>query len=302
MLLSQAMRQQGHHQEALAAMHEATQRDPHDASLHAEFVRACLDAGNLRQAREEARTTNEIMAVADVLDRDGDRGAALQMRADALRRDPDDPELRVRLIGDYVKAGQRDRAHALLTLDVAGDDAELIMLLARLECGIGRFDEVRRVLNHLYALPGDHRAQVAALGRELLDSGQTDAAFVCVDCAADAAIVEDDWDRARAGVQDFVARVPYHVPALLKLIELCVDGGFPQLMSAAQEQLADAYLRAGKGAEARVIAEDLVVWAPWERATVERLLRALVLCRDPEPEQTIANLLCSDGAFMAEDL
>ena len=302
MLLSEAMRQQGRDEEALAAMHEATQRDPHDASLHAGFVRACIDAGNLLQAREEARTKSEIIAVASALDRHGHGDAALQMRADALRRDPDDPELRRRLIRDYVDAGQRDRAHALLTLEVAGDDADLLMLLARLEFGIARFDEGRRVLNCIHALPADGRPDIAGLGSELLQAGQADAAFVCAEVAADAAVGQGDWDGAVAVLQEFVRRVPHHVPSLLKLIEVCVEGGFRTLMSAAQEQLADAYLRAGKGAEARVIAEDLVVRAPWDRPNVERLLRALVLCRDAEPEQTIANLLCRDGSSLLEDL
>jgi tetratricopeptide (TPR) repeat protein len=302
MLLADALRRLDRHEDALAAMHEATQRDPHDATLHAAFVRACLEAGDLSRARDEARTKSEMIEVADALDRLGQSPSALQMRADALRRDPEDPELRLALIRGYMAAGQRDRAHALLTIDVAGDDVNLVLLLARLEFGIGRLEEARRALNHLCALPGDRRGEIAALGRELLQAREVDAAFVCVDLVADAAVQEGDCDRAVSVLQDFVARTPHHIPALLKLIEICVEGGFKRVMAAAQEQLADAYLRAGKGAEARLIAEDLVMRAPWERANVERLLRALVLCHDPEPEQTIANLLCEDSSFMVEDV
>jgi tetratricopeptide (TPR) repeat protein len=302
MLLADALRRLDRHEDALAAMHEATQRDPHDATLHAAFVRACLETGDLSRARDEARTKSEMIEVADALDRLGQSPSALQMRADALRRDPEDPELRLALIRGYMAAGQRDRAHALLTIDVAGDDVNLVLLLARLEFGIGRLEEARRALNHLCALPGDRRGEIAALGRELLQAREVDAAFVCVDLVADAAVQEGDCDRAVSVLQDFVARTPHHIPALLKLIEICVEGGFKRVMAAAQEQLADAYLRAGKGAEARLIAEDLVMRAPWERANVERLLRALVLCHDPEPEQTIANLLCEDSSFMVEDV
>jgi hypothetical protein len=224
------------------------------------------------------------------------------MRADALRRDPDDPDLRIRLIRGYMSIGEHDRAHALLTLDITGDNPELIVLLARLEFRIGRFDEGRRVLEHLMRVRHDRAEDMVALGRELAEAGQHDAAFACADLASDRALAEGDWDGALSSVQEFVRRVPYHVPALLKLIEMCVDRGVTETMTATQRQLADAYLHAGRAAEARVIAEDLVMRAPWERASVERLLRALVLCHDPEPEETIANLLCADGSVAAEDL
>jgi tetratricopeptide (TPR) repeat protein len=302
MLLAQALEQQGRPADALAAMHEATQRDPHDAALHAEFVQACIAAGNMAQARHEARTKSEIVEVADALEARGDADAALQMRADALRRDPDDPQLRVRLIRDYMRAGDRDRAHALLTIDVAGDDAELVTLLARLEFGIGRLEEGRRALNHLLAVRGDRRDDLLALSRELAADGHTDAAFICSELFAETAIASGDVKAAAAGLQEFLQRSPRHVPALMRLIEVCVDAGLDEPMTAAQGQLADAYLAAGQATDARIIAEDLVLRAPWERASVERCLRALALCQDPDPERTIADLLAAESSFAFEDL
>jgi tetratricopeptide (TPR) repeat protein len=302
MLLAQALQRQGQAGDALAAMHEATQRDPHDAALHAEFVQACIAAGDMAQARHEARTKGEIVEVADALDVRGDADAALQMRADALRRDPDDPGLRVRLIRDYMRAGDRDRAHALLTIDVAGEDAELITLLARLEFGIGRLEEGRRALNHLLAVRSDRRDDLLALSGELALAGHTDAAFVCAELSAEAAAASGDSDRAAAGLRQFLEAAPRHVHALMKLIEVCVDAGLDEGMIAAQGQLADAYLAAGQAADARIIAEDLVLRAPWERASIERCLRALALCQDPDPERTIADLLAADSSFAFEDL
>lgn len=302
MLLAQALQRQGRAGDALAAMHEATQRDPHDAALHAEFVQACIAAGDMVQARHEARTKSEIVEVADALEARGDSDAALQMRADALRRDPDDPDLRVRLIRDYMRAGDRDRAHALLTIDVAGEDAELIILLARLEFGIGRLEEGRRALNHLLAVRGDRRDDLLALSSDLATAGHTDAAFACTDLFAETAAASGDWNRAAAGLQQFLERGPRHVPALMKLIEVCVDGGLDEGMTAAQGRLADAYLAAGQATDARVIAEDLVLRAPWDRAGVERCLRALALCQDPDPERTIADLLAAESSFAFEDL
>ena len=301
-LVAEALRQEGRTAEALSATHEATQRDPHDAGLHAEFVRACIAAGDLARARQAARTKAEAVEVADALENGGDTEQALQLRADALRRDPDDPQLRVRLIRDYLRAGDRGHAHALLTLDVAGDDPELITLLARLEFGINRFEEGRRALTHLLAARPDSRETVAALGCELAEAGQQDAAFLCAELHADHAGAAGEWAAAAAGLEEFVARVPNHVPSLLKLVEVCVDGGLHGTMGDVQSRLADAYLAAGQGGEARVVSEDLVLRAPWERTNVERLRRALQMCGDAHADRTIANLLSADSPFTLEDL
>jgi hypothetical protein len=72
----------------------------------------------------------------------------------------------------------------------------------------------------------------------------------------------------------------------LKLVEICVDGGLEATMYEAQAQLADAYLEAGQGAEARVIAEDLVAREPWEHAHIERFRRALVMLGVPTPTRS----------------
>ena len=48
-------------------------------------------------------------------------------------------------------------------------------------------------------------------------------------------------------LQEFATRVSGQIAALLKLVEICVDGGLEATMYKAQAQLADAYLEAGRG-------------------------------------------------------
>ena len=95
--------------------------------------------------------------------------------------------------------------------------------------------------------------------------------------------------------------MPTHVPALLKLVEICVDGGLEAAMYEAQAQLADAYLSSSQAAEARFIAEDLVAREPWEAAHIERFRRALVMLRVPEPDTVIAERLSGQTPFTATD-
>ena len=98
-----------------------------------------------------------------------------------------------------------------------------------------------------------------------------------------------------------MARVPGQIPALLRLVEVCVDGGLEQPMYVAQEQLTDAYLAANQAAEARVIAEDLVAREPWEPAHIDCFRRALVMLRVSDPDTLIAERLSGQAPFMAHD-
>ena len=52
--------------------------------------------------------------------------------------------------------------------------------------------------------------------------------FACIDAAADAAMAAATFQEAATSLQDFVGRVPGQIPALLKLVEVCVDGGLEQ--------------------------------------------------------------------------
>jgi tetratricopeptide (TPR) repeat protein len=123
-----------------------------------------------------------------------------------------------------------------------------------------------------------------------------------VELAADSALAQSDWASAAAALQEFVTRVPNHIPALMRLVEICVDGGLEATMHSAQAQLTDAYIAAGSGSEARFIAEDLVAREPWEPSNIERFRRALVLLGEPDPDSLIADRLSGQTPFMTTDL
>jgi tetratricopeptide (TPR) repeat protein len=122
-----------------------------------------------------------------------------------------------------------------------------------------------------------------------------------VDAITDAALLEGDIQRAVEALQRFVDAVP-HVPASIKLVELCVDAGFEDQLQAAQTQLADAYLAQGSGAEARVIAEDLLERDPGSDAHAERLRRALGLLNVPDSEHVIHDVRMRRKTPLVDDL
>jgi tetratricopeptide (TPR) repeat protein len=142
---------------------------------------------------------------------------------------------------------------------------------------------------------------VAQLGWTIAEA-HPEAGFKVVELAADTAVAENDWGAAAAALQEFVTRVPNHIPALMRLVEICVDGGLEATMYSAQSQLADAYIAAGAATEALFIAEDLVAREPWDKANLERFRRALELSGEPDPDALIASRLSGESPFTSTDL
>src|SRR4029078_6963784 len=145
------------------------------------------------------------------------------------------------------------------------------------------------------------RQDVAMLGWTMAERAP-ELAYRLVDLSADVAAAESDWASAAAALQEFVTRVPNHLPALMRLVEVCVDGGLEATMYSAQAHLADSYIAGGQAAEARFIAEDLVAREPWDRSNLERFRRALELLGEPDPEALIAERLSGQSPFMTTDL
>ena len=76
-----------------------------------------------------------------------------------------------------------------------------------------------------------------------LSNNAPEGAFVCIDATVDAPTAISAYTAAAELLQQFVARVPGQIPALLRLVEVCVDGGLESEMYETQAQLTDAYLR-----------------------------------------------------------
>ncbi len=193
-------------------------------------------------------------------------------------------------------------AREFLDEDSAGDDPTLLLPLAEIELRSGESGARQeacsaRLLARRPRAPRRRRRARLVVCR--IESGDDVPCARCGRRRGDGA--SSEFQEAATSLQEFVARVPGQIPALLKLVEVCVDGGLEQTMYEAQEQLTDAYLAANQAAEARVIAEDLVAREPWEPAHIDRFRRALVMLRVSDPDTLIAERLSGQAPFMAHD-
>ena len=169
-------------------------------------------------------------------------------------------------------------------------DPRILVAVARMEFERGHVDRGRAAMARWLAQKPERPGDLLQLARGLERDGLQDAAFACVDLVADQAQREGDWSRAAAALSAFVDRVPDHLNALLKLVEVCADGRLDGPMLVAQARLADAYLMAGRAVEARAVAEDLVARAPIE-SNIDRFRRVLAILGTPDAETLLADLL-----------
>jgi hypothetical protein len=176
----------------------------------------------------------------------------------------------------------------------------LWLTLAEMELRAGRFPEGKAAVVQALALDREQAQTAVVLGCRLAESN-AEAGYQAIDAVADAALVERDYTAAAVALHEFTTRVRSHLVALMRLVEICVDGDLEGTMYEAQAALADAYLDADRAMEARIISEDLVAREPWNKANIERFRRALVMLGETDPDAIISDRLSGDSPFLATE-
>ena len=291
----------GRQPEAIEVLREAAKLNPDDEEIREKLLAVYFASGDYARARECATTVEQFRMLASALEADGKADEALDMLRQAAGVNPGDNDLAAQLARAFLAKGDLAAAAQYLTAEVAGDDPDLLLTVADIRLRGETFDEGVAIVRRLLEQDASRRERIAQLGWSVAEKAP-EAGFLVVELAADAAVAQVDWPGAAAALQEFVTRVPNHIPALMRLVEICVDGGLESTMYSAQGQLADAYIEGGQATEARFIAEDLVAREPWEKANIERFRRTLVLLGEPDPDGLIAARLSGESPFMSTDL
>jgi tetratricopeptide (TPR) repeat protein len=291
----------GRQPEAIEALRQAALINPTDEEIRGRLLSVYVAAGDFARARECAVTADQFKSLAAALDAQGHTDDALSALREAARLDPDDAGLRAHLTRTFVARGDLQAAGEYLTVETAGNDPQLLLTVAEIQLRGALADDGLALVRRLLQEDPGRRDAIARVGWTVAEQSP-DVGFQVVELAAETAVAQTDWASAAAAIQEFVTRVPNYIPALMRLVEICVDGGLEATMYSAQAQLADAYIAAGSAAEARFIAEDLVAREPWERANIERFRRALVLLGEPDPDGVIAERLSGQSPFTSTDL
>lgn len=291
----------GRQPEAVDVLREAAKLNADDEEIREKLFDVHIAAGENALARDYATTIEEFRTIAAGFEAQDQADEALTTLRQAAGANPHDTELASELAKKFIARGDLATASEYLTVEAAGDDPALLLTVADLKLRGDAVDEGLAIVRRLIEGDPSRREQIALLGWSVAEH-KPEAGFAVVELAANAAVADNDWPGAAAALQEFVTRVPNHIPALMQLVEICVDGGLEATMYSAQGQLADAYIAAGAATEARFIAEDLVAREPWDNENVERFRRALVLLGEPDPDALIAARLSGESPFMSTDL
>jgi tetratricopeptide (TPR) repeat protein len=104
----------------------------------------------------------------------------------------------------------------------SGGSPLLDVAIERLQAG--SFDEALTIFRQLLNQDPARADSVVSLGCDLALTSP-DAGYRMVAMAAETAVIEGDWTSAAQALQRLVARIPNHAPALMRLVEICSDGG-----------------------------------------------------------------------------
>jgi tetratricopeptide (TPR) repeat protein len=268
--------------------------DPDDLDARLVAARAAVSMGDSTTALREFRD------VAERLREKGRDDDYISVLVDVVSQDPTDVAAAASVAQAFVAQGQLGRARPYLSPETAGTDARLWLALGEAALMEGRLDEGRESVVRAITLDPDRREAAVGLGCRLAEAAP-EAGYRAIDVVADAALAAGDYAAAAAALHEFVTRVRFHLVALMRLVEICVDGQLEATLAEAQAQLADAYLEVGRGLEARIISEDLVAREPWNRSNIERFRKSLVMLGESDPDAIIADRLSGDSPFLAAD-
>jgi tetratricopeptide (TPR) repeat protein len=300
--IAEAHKAAGQDEKALAVLVEAARLVPADNDIRTALSRAYASRGELVAARSHARTADDFIALAEAATTRHEARAAVGFLDEAHRLAPGNRDVAIRLVRAHVAVGEIEQTEPLLEAIGDSDDRDVLFATGSVRARLGDFDTARAAFARLLSLDLSRAQAIVGEGVRLAASAP-DAAMVHVEAAADILILHGDFAAAAAAFEGFVAAQPGNVPALLRLVEISVDGELEETTTRAQAMLVDAYLAEGSGAEARTIVEDLLARRPGDIAHLQRLRRALALTGESDVDDDLqAAMLEATSAVESEPL
>lgn len=291
---SHVRRARGDHRGALELTVRIGALDKHDAHARLAAAHARRELGDLPGA---ARELTDLAAF--LLDTDRDLDAVEPLR-ELVTMDPGNSQSARELARILIRHGRLEDAALYLTADSIGEDVELMLVAIEGRLRRGDTGAGLELVDTLLAAAPSASARLEPL-IDTLAAPHRDTAFAVVDRIVAVHIAEGRWSGAAEALRRFVGLAPEHIPALTRLVDVCVDGGLEPDIFEAQALLADAYVASGASAEAKYIAEDLVTRQPENAEHKARLRAALALCGEADPDAALATWLSSQNVLRLDE-
>ena len=125
-------------------------------------------------------------------------------------------------------------------IEAANDDPDLLLALARRHGHGGRDDRARAAVTRFIVTSPARAHEVLTITDALAGGGRIDAAYALVELVSDAALMQSNHAGAADALEHFLEQGS-HLAALIRLVDVCVEGGLDERLREAQRRLADAY-------------------------------------------------------------
>jgi len=266
--------------------------DPSDFEARHQAVWIRIRSGKL--------VTADVMAVVQELESRDRVSDAEALKEEVVKHDPGATAVALSLAKAALARDEVARAKRFLPDTRGSKDAELLLTGGKILLKLDNLDAAREHLERFLSVAPKAVEEVATLSEHL---ASPNARYAIVDLLVDHAAASGDFGKAARRLQGFLEKVPRHLAALLRLVEVCVDGDLEAALTAAQQELAEAYLEGGEAEKARVIAEDLLLRNPRSSTHKDRLRRVLVTLGEKDPDGIIAERLSmlDEDSFASED-
>jgi len=274
------------------------------ADLDPTDFEARLAAARIRaRSAADPAMTSELRALVASLDEQGRSGEVEVLLKAITRLDPEDTVARVRIARILLNRGDMENAAGALPDVATTNDWAALLLATEIAFRSGEVADGRTIVDRLFDVD---RAKARIDVGTLIDKRlvfNLEATYVCCERLVDDFAATREFGPAAERLKKFLRESPNSIPALLRLVEVCVDGDLDEELTAAQGHLADAYLEKGEAQKARFIAEDLLARFPQASTEQDRLRRALEACGEADPDAIIAARLgfAADASFEDED-
>ena len=252
---------------------EVAELFPSDEAIRERVFGLAVESGDLDRARRHATTRAHVRTLVDALQSAGRADEALELLHEAIQKDPDHLPTVAQLARLLVMQGNAIAAAEHLSPAMAGADPEARMALVEIFLRGGRGDAALELAERTLADNPETIDQIARLACTAA-AQVPETAIRLMEMAVSRWTADAAFEPAATALQQFVASAPTCIDALVRLVEVAVDGDLTSTASHAQEMLADAYLATGAIEDGLAIAEDLVAREPDNPVHVARLRQA----------------------------
>ena len=232
--------------------------DPADLKIRSKLADLYTRDGNTQKAIEE------MIAIAEELNRKGHLAEAVQVLEKGLKIDAKSQRLRGELARSYIVQKNFAKAAEFLedVLKTAPNDKELLGQLGEAYLSSNRVNDAEKVFKRLVELSPDNPETRVQMARLLLAKGKNDAAYDELLPVVDRLVERNEGEKAATLLQQVVQKAPGHVKTLSKLVELYRQQKNDRAVISTYTQITEAYIKEGQLEQAASVLEILISMEP----------------------------------------